>query len=297
MQTDINVPGIPTEPERNRYWSRTERMNKKAIFLDLDGTLLTDEKKITEENRRAIDDALAAGHSVIIATGRPLSSAVLQAEALGLTGEGCYLITFNGGILYDMGNRSVLFKKTISRIDTAAVFEEANQRQIHIQTYEGDHVLVEKRCDDEDVRIYCSLIQIGYRTIDSIRNIKEEPVKLLAIDRRDRDRARAFRDWIVEHFRGTLDSYFSSGQFVEIVPAGMDKGYALRRMAERIGVPLSDTIAVGDEANDLQMIRAAGLGVAMANGTDRVKAAAGYITGRDNNHSGVAEVIRKFMPV
>ena len=66
-------------------------------------------------------------------------------------------------------------------------------------------------------------------------------------------------------------------------------------MAEQIGVPVSDTIAVGDEANDLLMIRAAGLGAAMANATDKVRAAAGYITKCDNNHSGVAEVIRRFM--
>lgn len=270
-------------------------MNKKAIFLDLDGTLLTDQKKITEENQRAIDEALEKGHSVIIATGRPLASAVIQAENLGLTGEGCYLITFNGGILYDMGRRKVLFRKTIPVDVVAAVFGEANRRSVHIQTYEGDHVLVEKRCDDEDVRIYCSLINIGYETIDSVRNISEEPVKMLAIDRKDREKVRDFRDWIVEHFKGVLDSYFSSDKFVEIVPAGMDKGNALRQMAGIIGVPVSDTIAVGDEANDLLMIRAAGLGAAMANGTDRVKAAAGYITKHDNNNSGVAEVIRKFM--
>ena len=270
-------------------------MSKKAIFLDLDGTLLTDQKQITEENQRAIDEALKAGHSVIIATGRPLASAVIQAENLGLTGEGCYLVTFNGGILYDMGHREVLFKRTIAVGDAAAVFDEANRRGIHIQTYEGDHVLVEDRCDDEDVRVYCSLIRIGYQTIDSIRNIKEEPCKMLAIDRRNREKIRDFRDWIVGHFRGVLDSYFSSGQFVEIVPAGMDKGNALHRMAELLAIPISDTIAVGDEANDLQMIRAAGLGAAMANATEKVKAAAGYITKQDNNHSGVAEVIRRFM--
>ena len=270
-------------------------MGKKAIFLDLDGTLLTDQKEITEENRRAISDAIAEGHSVIIATGRPLSSAVIQAEALGLTGAGCYLIAFNGGILYDMGERKVLFKKTIRLFDVAAVFDESNRRGIHIQTYEGDHVLVEKRCDDADVRIYCSLIKIGYQTIDSVREMEEEPVKMLAIDRKNHEKVKEFRDWIAENFRGTLDSYFSSGQFVEIVPAGMDKGSALRRMAEQIGVPVSDTIAVGDEANDLLMIRAAGLVAAMANATDKVRAAAGYITKCDNNHSGVAEVIRRFM--
>ena len=71
--------------------------DRKALFLDLDGTLLTDDKQIPEGNREAIYRMLEQGHSVIIATGRPLVSAVLQAEKLGLTSRGCYIIAFNGG--------------------------------------------------------------------------------------------------------------------------------------------------------------------------------------------------------
>ncbi|MGI6117668.1 MAG: Cof-type HAD-IIB family hydrolase [Bilifractor sp.] len=270
-------------------------MSKKAIFLDLDGTLLTDDKKIPPDNQAAIDEALAQGHSVVISTGRPLSSGIILAEDLGLTGMGCYLITFNGGILYDMGRRKVLFKKTIPLPVVRGVFEEANRRNIHIQTYAGDYVLVEERCDDDDVRYYCRRIRIGYKTIDDIRNLKEEPAKMLAIDRTGSESIRELRDWIITSYDGVLDSYFSSGQFVEIVPMGMDKGRALRQMAEILGIAVSDTIAVGDEANDLKMIRAAGLGVAMANATGEVKKAAGYITEKDNNEGGVAEVIRKFI--
>ena len=78
--------------------------------------------------------------------------------------------------------------------------------------------------------------------------------------------------------------------------AGVSKGDAVRRLAALLGVPIERTIAVGDQENDLPMIRAAGIGCAMANATDALKAEADYVTERDADHSGVAEIIKKFLP-
>ena len=76
--------------------------NKKMIFLDLDGTLLDDQKNVPEYNMSAIKEALKQGHKVIICTGRPLCSAKKQFPVLGMEGEGCYAITYNGGLIYDI---------------------------------------------------------------------------------------------------------------------------------------------------------------------------------------------------
>ena len=88
-----------------------------------------------------------------------------------------------------------------------------------------------------------------------------------------------------------VDCYFSCDQYLEIVPVGMTKGTAVRRLCQIMGAGVEDAIAVGDAANDLSMIQAAGVGVAMANATDEIKAAADRVTTRDNNHDGIAEVI------
>ena len=88
-------------------------LERKIFFTDLDATLLTDDKRIPDRNREAIDEMLGQGHSVIITTGRPLLSAAYQAEMLGLTSEGCYLIAFNGGILYDTAQRKVKYRSTL----------------------------------------------------------------------------------------------------------------------------------------------------------------------------------------
>ena len=84
-------------------------MNKKMIFLDLDGTLLDDEKKLPQVNREAMDEALAAGHKVLICTGRPLSSAVKLLPFFGLDKPGCYAITYNGGLIYDAGEKKAVY--------------------------------------------------------------------------------------------------------------------------------------------------------------------------------------------
>ena len=84
-------------------------MDTRILFTDLDGTLLDDSKKITPGNQTAIDEALAQGHKIVISTGRPLAGAWAQAEKLGLTKEGCYAITYNGGQIYDSYHRKTIY--------------------------------------------------------------------------------------------------------------------------------------------------------------------------------------------
>ena len=105
----------------------------------------------------------------------------------------------------------------------------------------------------------------------------------------------SFRKDILAKYGDRLNSFFSCKEYIEIIPKTCGKGLALLRLAEILEIPVEDTIGVGDEANDLTMVEAAGLGVCMANGIPEVKAAADYITERDNNHDGVAEVIEKFV--
>ena len=87
-------------------------MKTKMIFLDLDGTLLDDNKRLPKENREAIDEALEQGHKVLICTGRPLSSAIKLLPLLGLDKPGCYAITFNGGLIYDAGEKKAIYQVT-----------------------------------------------------------------------------------------------------------------------------------------------------------------------------------------
>ncbi|MBQ8994642.1 MAG: HAD family hydrolase [Oscillospiraceae bacterium] len=261
----------------------------------MDGTLLDDKKNIPPENEAAIKEMLERGHSVIITTGRPLSGAVFLAERLGLTTSGCYLVAYNGGILYDTAAGKVIYRSTLPLEAVRKTFEEANRRGIHIQTYRDPKVLVEPRCDDEAIRIYCEKIHVDYEVINSINDLEQEPVKMLIIDFNDPTPLEEFREWIASWASESIDTFFSCNEYVEIVRKGLNKGNAVVQMAKILQIPVENTIAAGDAANDITMIRASGVGCAMANAAEEVKKCADYITELDNNQGGVAEIIKRFI--
>lgn len=270
-------------------------MEKRLLFLDLDGTLLNDAKQITAGNKQALKQLLERGHGIIITTGRPLQSAMKQAHALGLDQPGCYLIAYNGALIYDWGTKQQIFSETMSLSNAIRIFEVVNTYHVHVQTYEEQNVLVEPNCDDEAVRRYCQLIDMSYRVIADVHtDLTNPPVKCLAIDFNEQIKLLKIQHWIQENMAQELDAFFSCPYYLEIVPIGMSKGKAVQMLCQILNVPIRNAIAVGDAANDLSMIEAAGIGVAMANGTDEVKASANYITQQDNNHDGVAEVVARY---
>lgn len=267
----------------------------KMILLDLDGTLLDDQKQISQMNRSAIDRALHEGHKVVISTGRPLSSAKKQAAKLGLTTEGCYCIAYNGAVLYDTFRDRILYEQTLPLSTVYDLYERAKAFGVHIQTYLGPNVAVEACHVDPELQSYCKAIDIDYTTLQTIYALKEAPVKMLSIDLDASSKLDQFRAKIKELYPDTIDAYYSNPYYLEIVPAGMNKGNALMQLADKLNIPIEATIAAGDAPNDIPMIRTAGIGVAMKNASEDVKAAADYVTQNDNNHSAIAELFEKFV--
>lgn len=269
-------------------------MKKRLLFLDLDGTLLNDAKEIAQGNREALERTLRRGHGVIITTGRPLKSALAQARRLGLDKPGCYTIAYNGAMVYDWSKQDNVFTRALEIPAVIRVFEKANAIGEHIQTYDSFDVLVEKRGDDEALRRYCQMVSMTYRVIGDVHtDLKENPVKCLVINYEKKDGLLQMQQWIRENMP-EMDCFFSCEQFLEVVPKGMNKGEAVKMLCKLLDVEIENAVACGDAANDLAMLKAAGIGVAMINGSDEVKAVADYITTRDNNHDGVAEAADKF---
>ena len=270
-------------------------MNKRMLFLDLDGTLLNDDKQITSGNRAALNLALSRGHGVIITTGRPLKSAMDQARKLELDRPGCYVIAYNGASVYDWGQEKQIFTRTLPYSVVNRVFEKANEMDLHVQTYDTWNVLVEPRGDDAAVRRYCQFIKMEHKVISDVHtDLKEEPVKCLVINYEEKSGLESIQNWIRTHMGEEVDCFFSCDQYLEVVPKGINKGEAVKMLCAMMNVGIEDAVAVGDAANDLAMIKTAGIGVAMANGTEEVKSIANYITEKDNNHDGIVEVVDQF---
>ena len=172
-------------------------MAKKILFLDLDGTLLNDRKEITDGNRRAISEALAKGRRIVVTSGRPLKSSLAQARRLGLAGEGCYVIAYNGASIYDCSSGREIFRRTLEWEVLYAIFDEARRREVYVQTYDREDVVTEQEERVENARRYCSVLGLDYRVIRDVRrDISAPPVKALFIDYRQREPLESVERWL-----------------------------------------------------------------------------------------------------
>lgn len=266
---------------------------KKIVFFDLDETLLTTDKHVTEENRKAIAEAVEAGNAAAICTGRSVEATLFVAEEAGMMREGCFLVNFQGGSIYDCGSRKVLSQEGIPLPEGRELVQRALDSGLYAQTYGEGGVLIPYECDIS--RRYCAICRENFRVFSSVEDIKEDLPKVIVINFDERERLDRFQAENAAFAGGKFESFFSNPWYLEYTKKGIDKGYGVRKLAEYLSVPVENTVAVGDERNDIPMICAAGVGAAMVNGHPEVKEAADYITSADNNHSGVAEVIHRFV--
>ena len=122
----------------------------KIFFTDMDDTLLNSEKQVTKENMDAISEALAAGHKIVFNTGRPLSGFLPILKELGLDREGCYAITFNGGLIYDCAAKKTLYRRTIPLEYARVIFEKTGLdrlAKLHEQGVLTDEEFQQKKID------------------------------------------------------------------------------------------------------------------------------------------------------
>lgn len=267
----------------------------KILFLDIDDTLLDKKKHLPKENKEAIDRAVDAGHKVVIASGRSLMAVMPIVEMLGLKKEGGYAIAYNGGVIYDCYAKKCLVRHTIPLETVRMIFHEADAMGVHVQTYDADGTLLIRK-ETEETEFYLGRLKSDYRIDPGIPDtLTEEPVKCLCIDLHNRPREDELRRRLEEKGEGDIDVFFSNPWYLECVKHGVSKGNAVQWFCDYLHVPIEDTVSAGDSENDLPMLRATGIGCAVANATDACKSAADYVTERDCDHAAVAEIIDRFL--
>ena len=269
-------------------------MDTKILFTDLDETLLTSDKKVSPADLESINAIIEKGHRFVIATGRPFYSAYKLSKELGFVRPGFYIIASNGSIIYDCTDDKMLVRNSVSFEHVAHIFDAARKAGIHIQTYTDEHVVAEK--ETNEIVSYSSRIKMPYKILPSIpEHLPYEPPKVIAISPKGHEVLVPFRDSLAQYTEGKLTTVFSLETLLEFLPVQSSKGNAVIKLCEILNIPIANSIACGDEENDLSMIIAAGVGVAMKNGTDLTKAHADYITTCTNNENAITEVINKFI--
>lgn len=268
--------------------------NIRVLFTDLDGTLLDDSKGITAGNRAAIDEALTKGHKIVISTGRATAAAVPFAKKLDLVQDGCYAICYNGGQIFDIYRNTAIYSRTLDDDLAREIYEKAVARDLHIQSYTDTDFIVREESEETDY--YATQCKMTYKVIlDIDQALAQKQYKLLVVNLKDHQKLEDFRQELLSEYAGRVECFFSNDYYLEIVPTGISKGFAVRYVCDYLGIPIENSVAAGDAQNDIAMLEAAHVGAVMCNAFPGIAEHGDYVTTLDNNHDGVAEIIRKFI--
>ncbi len=263
-------------------------MDIRLIVTDLDDTLLRDDHTISARSLDTIRCAEEQGITVAIATGRMVPSALPYARQLGLKG---LLMCCQGAQIVDIETGEVISLTPVPQELARQAIRFAQERGIYIQYYSTTTYYFEKTGEESEYYRHAA----GIAGVETRRDLAEtldfEPIKLLMIA--EPPRIREAYEAAKARFGDTLEIAISKSNYLEFTHRDAHKGAAMAGLAARLGIPLSQVMAVGDALNDLSMIRGAGLGVAVANATDFVKSQADAVTA-SNQEDGVALAIETY---
>ncbi len=267
-------------------------MKYRLLAADLDGTLVTDNKQITERTKQAVSAMIEKGAVMVLSSGRPSHGVWHVARELELDKKGGYILAYNGGELLDCKTGEVRFSVSIPKDRIPEIIELSRQFKTAILTYEGEDIITESG-GDPYVHGEARNVRMKVREVkDLISYLTFPVVKLMMVGSEEQILK---MEPIVKETLGPDFSVFRSEAYhLEILPAGIDKGSGLLKTLAYLGIPREESISCGDYDNDIPMNEAAGLGVAMANGCPAVREKADYVT-LSNEEDGVAAVIGKFI--
>jgi Cof subfamily protein (haloacid dehalogenase superfamily) len=282
----------------------------KLIAIDLDGTLLSEDGTISRENRNAIVEAQRQGYTVAISTGRSLHDTqhILKSSELD-----CPIISGNGTIIFHSGK--MIHRKNLLGSIVADTVTMLKNNNFYFELYTNDGVCIQNTGRDQIInemrrvqaegdqsflpewgnrQVEIQFEQHGIYYVEDFNHIDftEADIYKIFVFSFDRSKLAALRDSL----KGRVDiSLTTSGWMkLEIAHPETSKGQALANLAEILDIPLKDTVAIGDNLNDLSMIQTAGIGIAMGNAEDEVKRQSTYVT-RRCEENGVAYAFKEFI--
>ncbi len=269
----------------------------RLVALDLDGTLLDSQKRLSEENRAALTRAARAGIHIVPTTGRFFDGMPEAVKALPFVR---YAITINGAAVADRETGEELYRAEIPLGRALELMEYLDTLPVVYDCYQDNAGWISEPLK---ARIDTTVKDPHYRQmLHELRKPVPELKAFLAGRGRDVQKIQFFMPTqkLRRELLETLPKHFpdlavssSVSENIEINAAGATKGLALLGLARRLGIPREGTMALGDGLNDLSMLEAAGIGVAMENACAEAKAVADFVTGSCDDH-GVARAIEKF---
>ncbi|MBC1675182.1 HAD family phosphatase [Listeria welshimeri] len=277
-------------------------MTTQAIILDIDGTLLNDDKKISPETKKALITAQQNGVKLILASGRPTTGMHLYAEQLEMEKYHGLLVSYNGAKVVDCQTKEELFNQTLTIAEGKAVLEHMKQFEVKVMIDKDDYMYVNNVYDcyipykGEEINI------IQYESRGGNFKLCEKEDLAAFLDYRinkiltagDPDYMQKNYQAMMAPFKNTLNCVFTADFYFEFTAKNIDKAKALDTVLTPMGIHTENIIAFGDGHNDITMVKYAGTGIAMDNAVPKLKAVANSIT-LSNNKDGIAHVLNNFI--
>ncbi|MCY6371119.1 Cof-type HAD-IIB family hydrolase [Clostridium ganghwense] len=290
----------------------------KLIAIDMDGTLLKDNKTISKKTYDAIQSAKSKGVKVVLSTGRPIQGIEQSLKYLTLTGNNDYIVACSGSVVQCVGTKKFLFQAKFLKKDIKYLYDLSKDLNITLNGMTSNYLLTSKL--DFTTKIESHLVNLPIKLVD-FNNIKENLIinsmayinethnfinKLKSfynnIDINDSnleflntdDDLLSDLNNLPSELRNRYTLLKTSNNSLEILKKDVNKGTGVATIAKKLGIKRKEIICIGDSGNDIHMIEFAGLGVAMGNAFPEVKEIANYIT-LTNEEDGVAHVINKFI--
>jgi len=220
-----------------------------------------------------------AGNTFAIGTGRALSNVLAMKKELGLTMPGIPVIAYNGVQIYDADRDFLIFDDFLDPETVSKVMDIARELKLHCHTYQEEKVVATEW--DEPLEAYLSVVKMPYLITDDLKGVIEKgpfPKLMLCVELKKPEKLLEMKQCLEEKVPEVV-AFLSNREYLDIFPAGTDKGRALRILGEYLGVPEEEILAAGDAENDAPMLKAAGFSIAMKNADQALKKGSGLCDG------------------
>jgi len=268
-------------------------MKYKLLVLDIDGTLINNQKEITPYTKSILLKIQQIGIKIVLASGRPTYGVIPIAKELELDKNGGYILSYNGSQIIDMATNELLFEKRVDPVMIPYLERKAQKNNFAIFTYHQDTILTNQP-DNQWIQQEATLNGMQIKeTPHFAESIDFSPCKCMLVSDDEEALAGLENHW-KRRLAGSLDVFRSEPYFLEVVPMQIDKANTLSVLLEKLSIDPKNVIAIGDGVCDVSMIQLAGLGIAMGNAQESVKACADYVTD-SNEKDGVAKVVENIL--
>lgn len=289
----------------------------RVLVTDMDGTLLNDEKTLSQQTIETLIQAQKQGYTLVLATGRSIDMVMGYAHDLKMDQHGGYIVGFNGQQVLELATDTFYEGEHIDPALVKEVYRFSKRHQLQMILEHRNGFLIYTPWVLFPLKIYGFYVSLrhkkmqkrnqtyhimsGYRIkptihVDQVTSIKQLDTQISKIG------VNQYQSWLSKKqskLRKYFDDLFTitkvAPYWIDMMPKGIDKAVGLRWVSQRLDIPLDHFMAFGDAENDISMIKAVRFGVAMSNAMDQTKEAASMTIPETNNEDGVAKTVRKIM--